>query len=86
MERFADLDRPVPSAAPGPMRGLISELKHLSAGTDVSSTHLVSTLNSGRGRVLRRLRGDERSIRSVEAGYDGGIHVGPRFVFKNVAH
>jgi cold shock CspA family protein len=28
------------------MRGLIRELKHLSAGTDVSSTHLVSTLNS----------------------------------------
>jgi cold shock CspA family protein len=46
VERPANLDTIENSATPGPMRGRISELKHLSAGTDVTSTHLVSALNS----------------------------------------
>ena len=48
MERPANLDRACSPLQPTLLRGLIRQLKHLSAGTDIPSTHLVSAHNGVR--------------------------------------
>ena len=45
MEKPANLNRAASPPAPAMVRGAIRQLKHLSAGTDVPTTHLVSTHN-----------------------------------------
>ena len=45
MERPANLKRAESAPAPGTLRGIIRHLTQLSAGSDVPSTHLVSTHN-----------------------------------------
>ena len=46
MERTAKLEPIASPKTPALMRGVILQLRHLSAGTDVSSTHLVASHNS----------------------------------------
>jgi cold shock CspA family protein len=58
VERPANLDRASGSQPAALVRGVIRQLKHLSAGTDVPSTHLVSAHNGAGYGYIRTLGGD----------------------------
>jgi cold shock CspA family protein len=58
VERTANLARAADPKPPALARGVIGQLKHLSAGTDVPSTHLVSAHNSVGYGYIRTPDGD----------------------------
>lgn len=58
MERPADLGRASPPQPPALARGAIRQLKHLSAGTDIPSTHSVSAHNGVGYGYIRTPEGD----------------------------
>jgi cold shock CspA family protein len=58
VERHADLDRAPSPQPPALARGVIGRLKHLSAGTDILSTHSVSAHNGVGYGYIRTPEGD----------------------------
>jgi len=58
VERLANLDRASSPLPPGLVRGAIRQLRHLSAGTDILSTHLVSAHNGVGYGYIRTPEGD----------------------------
>jgi cold shock CspA family protein len=58
VERPANLDRASSPLPPGLLRGVIRQLTHLSAGTDILSTHLVSAHNGVGYGYIRTPEGD----------------------------
>jgi cold shock CspA family protein len=58
VERPANLDRASGPQPPAPLRGVIRQLKHLSAGSDMRSTHLVSAHNGVGYGYIRSSDGD----------------------------
>lgn len=58
VERPANLERASGPQPPALVRGVIRQLKHLSAGTDISSTHLVSAHNGVGYGYIRLPEGD----------------------------
>jgi cold shock CspA family protein len=58
MERPANLDLTSSLQPPASARGVIRQLKHMSAGTDVPSTHLVSAHNGVGYGYIRTPGGD----------------------------
>jgi hypothetical protein len=58
VERPANLDRAFSPLSPGLVRGVIRQLTHLSAGTDILSTHLVSAHDGVGYRNIRTPEGD----------------------------
>lgn len=58
MEQSANLDDDSSLQSAALVRGVIHRLKHLSAGTDIRSTHLVSAHNGVGYRYIRTPEGD----------------------------
>jgi len=58
MKQSADLDNESSPPSAALVRGVIHRLKHLSAGTDVRSTHLVSAHNGVGYGYIRAPQGD----------------------------
>jgi hypothetical protein len=58
VEKPANLDRTSSVRPPTRVRGVIHRLKHLSAGTDVSTTHLVAAHNGVGYGYIRTPEGD----------------------------
>ena len=94
VERPANLERASGPQPPALVRGVIRQLKHLSAGTDISSTHLVAAHNGVGYGYIRVPEGevffDATAITNLRfdqltRNHDGGIRFGPGSVLENVA-